>query len=59
MEVTKTRNKFAKDIKFNIYYGADFKVVKVCVLVGVGDDIDLEGVVGGVADGKAYTVYSY
>ena len=47
---------FAEDVEFKVDDGAYTDVAEVGVLEGVGDDGDLEGVAGGVADGEADAV---
>lgn len=50
------RNVFADDVELKVDLRADFDVVEVGVVVGVGDDAHLEGVVGRVADGETDSI---
>ena len=49
-------NILADDVELQIHLGADFDLVEVRVVVGIRDDVHLEGIVLGVADGEADTI---
>ena len=46
----------ADDVKFDVNNSAFFDGMKVCVVVGVGDDADLESVFSGTTYSEAYAV---
>ena len=43
-QIVKSCDVFADDVKLDVHYGALFDGVEVGVVVGVGNDADLEGV---------------
>ena len=52
----KAADVFSEDVVFNVHLRAHPDGAEVGVLVGVGDDADLEGLGCGIADGEAHAV---